>query len=98
MKKVKVQIEGQMSIFDVLNQTSNEPKYSIEQFDKRFKIGDLLKYYNSDNILEITDIRQGEIMAQIRNVTLENKKKYVGERYYINKECYGKWYRRVVMK
>ena len=96
---MKVQIEGQMSIFDMLNdQTPTEYKYPIEQFDKKFKVGDLLRYYDSKNVLEITDMRYGELMAQIRNVTLEERKMYVGERYYINKESYGKYYRREGIK
>ena len=94
---MRVQIKGQMSLFDFLEDKKPAVKivnaYTIDEFDKQFKVGDLFKYYGMGNVLEITDMMYGETMAQIRNVTLEERKMYVGERYYINKTSYGKWYK-----
>lgn len=84
MKKVKVQIEGQMSIYDFCS--------TIESFDSRFKVGSQFQTESGSTVLEITDLMPGQIMAQVKNVTLEAKNKYVGARYYMNKESLGKWY------
>ncbi len=91
------QIKGQLSIFDLFPKTEvietddDEKRYTIAEFDKRFRVGDRL-FSVSNSILEITDIRLGELSARIRNVTLEDRGKYVGERYYINKESFGLFY------
>lgn len=94
---MRVQIKGQMSLFDFLEDKKPGEKivsaYTIDEFDKQFKVGDLFKYYGTTSVLEVTDMMYGETMAQIRNVTLEERKMYVGERYYINKTSYGKWYK-----
>ena len=79
---MKVQIEGQMSIYDFCS--------TIESFDSRFKVGS--QFESGSSVLEITDLTPGQIMAQVKNVTLEAKNKYVGARYYMNKESLGKWY------
>ena len=84
MKKVKIQIEGQMSIYDFCS--------TIESFDSRFKVGNQFQTESGNTVLEITDLMPGQIMAQVKNVTLEAKNKYVGARYYMNKESLGKWY------
>lgn len=81
---MKVQIEGQMSIYDFCS--------TIESFDSRFKVGNQFQTKSGRYVLEITDLMPGQIMAQVKNVTLEAKNKYVGARYYINKESIGKYY------
>ena len=82
-------MEGQMSVFDFCS--------NIETFDSSFKVGSQFQTESGRYVLEITDLMPGEIMAQVKNVTLEAKNKYVGARYYINKESYGKYYRREVI-
>lgn len=87
------QIKGQITIFDLSSdddEIEDEPKYSIAEFDARFGVGS--RFINGKDIVEITNIRHGELFAEIRNVTLEQKGWYVGSRYYINKESFGKWY------
>ena len=77
-------MEGQMSVFDFCS--------TIESFDSRFKVGDRFQTESGRYVLEITDLMPGEIMAQVKNVTLEAKNKYVGARYYMNKESLGEFY------
>ena len=77
-------MEGQMSVFDFCS--------TIESFDSRFKVGDQFQTESGRTVLEVTDIQPGEIMAQVKNVTLEAKNKYVGARYYMNKESLGEFY------
>ena len=77
-------MEGQMSIYDFCS--------TIESFDSRFKVGDQFQTESGRTVLEVTDIQPGEIMAQVKNVTLEAKNKYVGARYYMNKESLGEFY------
>ena len=77
-------MEGQMSVFDFCS--------TIDSFDYRFKVGDQFQTESGRYVLEITDLMPGEIMAQVKNVTLEAKNKYVGARYYMNKESIGKYY------
>ena len=87
-------IEGQLTIFDLFRDDTeeefDEPSYSIEEFDEKFGVGS--RFWNGNNVLEITNIRKGEQSAEIKNVTLELKGLYVGSRYFINKESYGTWY------
>lgn len=85
-------LEGQLSLFDMVDDEVDEDDdlFPIAEFDRRFKNGS--RFLNGSNIVEITNIRIGEQSAEIKNVTLEMKKMYVGARYYINKESYGKWY------
>lgn len=85
-------LEGQLSLFDMVDDEVDEDDdlFPIAEFDRRFKNGS--RFRNGSNIVEITNIRIGEQNAEIKNVTLEMKKMYVGARYYINKESYGKWY------
>ena len=89
------QIKGQLSIFDLFpeqeTEQDDEKGYTIAEFDKRFHDGDKL-FDVSSYVLEITDMRPGELSARIKNVTLEDRGKYVGERYYINKESFGLFY------
>lgn len=94
----------QLTIFDYLPKP--EPKqneeFSIEEFDRLFEVGSLFieldpfgigfKYAGPD-LFEITDILPGHTMAQIKNITLENQKKYIGARYYINKTQYNIGYK-----
>ena len=90
------QIAGQMSLFDMMEvdeseeYEEDEPSFTIAEFDKLFRVGS--RFMNGKNIVEITNIRNGEQDAEIKNVTLEQKGWYVGARYYLNKESYGKWY------
>ena len=88
------EIKGQITIFDLFRDDTeeefDEPSYSIEEFDERFGVGS--RFWNGNNVLEITNIRKGEQSAEIKNVTLELKGWYVGSRYFINKESYGTWY------
>lgn len=85
------QIKGQLSLFDLAEEDpEDEPSFTIAEFDNRFGIGN--RFINGKDVVEITNIRQGELSAEIRNVTLEQKGWYVGARYYINKESFGKWY------
>ena len=77
-------MEGQMSVFDFCS--------TIETFDSRFNVGSQFQTESGRYVLEITDLMPGQIMAQVKNVTLEAKNKYVGARYYINKESIGKYY------
>ena len=98
---------NQLTIFDFLElqkYTTRKPKITIEEFDQRFKIGSrfiqsdpygLGFKYSPPSVLEITDILPGEQNAQIKNISLEEKKKYVGSRYYINKESFGVWYKEI---
>lgn len=85
-------LEGQLSLFDMVDDEVDEDDdlFPIAEFDRKFKNGS--RFLNGSNIVEITNIRIGEQNAEIKNVTLEMKKMYVGARYYINKESYGKWY------
>lgn len=84
-------IKGQLSLFDLTEDDSeDEPSFTITEFDKLFRVGS--RFLNGKNIVEITNIRKGEQDAEIKNVTLEQKGWYVGARYYLNKESYGKWY------
>lgn len=88
-------IKGQISLFDVANDIEveiDEERFSISEFDRMFGKGS--RFLNGKSIVEITDLLPGEINAEIRNVTLEQKGWYVGARYYLNKESYGKWYRK----
>lgn len=85
------QIKGQLSLFDLAEEDpEDEPSFTIAEFDNRFGI--CSRFINGKDVVEITNIRQGELFAEIRNVTLEQKGWYVGARYYINKESFGKWY------
>jgi hypothetical protein len=88
------EIKGQLTIFDLFRDDTeeefDEPGYSIEEFDEKFGVGS--RFWNGNNVLEITNIRKGEQSAEIKNVTLEQKGWYVGSRYYLNKESFGKWY------
>lgn len=87
------QIKGQMSLFDLFQEDEEEEQdelFPIEEFDRMFSVGS--RFINGKNIVEITNLRNGELDAEIKNVTLEQKGWYVGTRYYINKESYGKWY------
>lgn len=86
------QIKGQITLFDLLGESDDEPVFSVAEFDRLFKNGS--RFLNGKSIVEITDLRQGELSAEIRNVTLEQKGWYVGTRYYLNKQSYGKWYRK----
>jgi hypothetical protein len=85
-------LKGQLSLFDFMD--DDEPKederFPVAEFDKLFRVGS--RFLNGSNVVEITDMRKGELSAQIRNITLEKNGKYVGARYYINKESYGTWY------
>ena len=86
-------IKGQISLFDDANDIEveiDEERFSISEFDRMFGKGS--RFLNRKSIVEITDLLPGEINAEIRNVTLEQKGWYVGARYYLNKESYGKWY------
>ena len=91
-------LKGQISLFDMMevddldDEPEEEQRYSISEFDKQFGVGS--RFLNGKNVVEITDLRQGELDAEIRNVSLEQKGWYVGSRYYLNKESYGKWYRK----
>lgn len=75
---------------------------TIEEFDDWFNIGTRFKYKLSKKdkelgteptIVEITDMRKGEINAQIKNITNEKRGLYVGERFCLNKTSYGYFYR-----
>jgi len=89
-------LKGQISLFDMMEvdeseeDEEDEPSFTITEFDKLFRVGS--RFLNGKNIVEITNIRKGELDAEIKNVTLEQKGWYVGARYYLNKESYGKWY------
>ena len=89
-------LKGQISLFDMMevddvdDEPEEEQRYSISEFDKQFGVGS--RFLNGKDVVEITDLRQGELDAEIKNVTLEQKGWYVGARYYLNKESYGKWY------
>lgn len=84
-------IKGQITLFDLIDEPEEEePSFSIAEFDKTFRVGS--RFINGRNIVEITNLRNGELDAEIKNVTLEQKGWYVGARYYINKESYGTWY------
>ena len=91
-------LKGQISLFDMMevddldDEPEEEQRYSISEFDNQFGVGS--RFLNGKNVVEITDLRQGELDAEIRNVSLEQKGWYVGSRYYLNKESYGKWYRK----
>ena len=88
-------IKGQLSLFDLDQDSSDLVQdddyiFSISEFDSLFEVGSL--FLNGSSILEITNLLKGERMAEIKNVTLENKGFYVGQRYYLNKESFGIWY------
>lgn len=87
------QIKGQISLFDLMDveeDEEDEPSFTIAEFDKRFVVGS--RFMNGYDVVDITDIRKGELMAQIKNCSLEAKGMYIGARYYINKESFGKYY------
>ena len=85
-------IKGQLSLFDdyVLESEEDESGFTILEFDRLFRVGS--RFLNGTSVVELTNIRRFELYAEIKNVTLEDKGLYVGSRYYINKESYGKFY------
>lgn len=88
------QVKGQITLFDLFppddEVDDEDERFPIVEFDRRFRVGS--RFINGRNIVEITDLRKGELDAEIKNVTLEQKGWYVGSRYYLNKESFGKWY------
>lgn len=85
------QIKGQLSLFDLLPSAPDpDPSFPISEFDSRFSVGS--RFLSGSSIIEITDLHEGCLMAEIKNVSLENKGWYVGSRYYMNKGSFGKFY------
>lgn len=85
-------LKGQLSLFDFMDddEPEEDERFPVAEFDKLFRVGS--RFLNGSNAVEITNIRNGEQNAEIKNVTLEQKGWYVGSRYYINKSSYGTWY------
>lgn len=89
------QIKGQISLFDLMDvekDEEEEPSFTIAEFDRLFRVGSRFIHSEKPYIAEITDLMEGEINCQIKSITNEARGWYVGERYYMNKESYGKWY------